>query len=194
MSATLELLKRYKEFKELRSNYAAAKALGISESTISGWVAGGTMDQSTALQIAQEIGIEPLATMAQVQLERPLSPRERRIWGRYCARVFVAALATVAATGVIVQDADATTISRIIPDLTTYTLCVSQAGNMAHGKFLLKSPKPRPNHPRTLAVSMSSTVILRRSSAVWLGVGIRTAKRATRPASVSRVALGLPGP
>lgn len=107
MSATLQLLQRYKDFKGLRSNYAAAKALGISESTISGWVHGGTMDQAIALQIAQEIGSEPLATLAQVQLERPLSDRERRVWSRYCARVLVAALATLAAAAAVEHPAEA---------------------------------------------------------------------------------------
>ena len=93
MSATLQLLDRYKDFHRLPSDYAAAKRLGIRQNTISKWRAGGTMDESTAVKIAQELAIDPMAVLAQVQLDRPLSTRDRAIWERYCARVLVAAMA-----------------------------------------------------------------------------------------------------
>lgn len=103
MSSTLQLLERFKDFHKLPSDYAAAKKLGIRQNTISKWKAGGTMDEPTALLIAQEIGAEPIATLAQIALDRPLTARDRRIWSRYCARVCLAAVATVAAAAPVMQ-------------------------------------------------------------------------------------------
>jgi transcriptional regulator with XRE-family HTH domain len=97
MSATVDLLNRYKDFHHLPSDYAAAKKLGLSRQAISNWRTGThTMDDATALLVAQDIGADPLATLAAVHLERQPAARERRIWERYCARIFVATLVTLA--------------------------------------------------------------------------------------------------
>jgi hypothetical protein len=116
MSATLQLLARYKDFHKLPSDYQAAKRLGIRQNTISKWKAGGTMDDATALSIAQDLQIEPLAVLAQIHMDRPLTPRDRKIWERYCARVLVAALVALAGT---VTGPD-TTQANMIPHSGTF--------------------------------------------------------------------------
>ena len=96
MAATLQLLERYKNFHEITSDYAAAKKLGVTRATVSKWRNGGTMDAATVAQIAQELGIDFDAALSEVQLERPISARDRAIWERFRARVPVALLAALA--------------------------------------------------------------------------------------------------
>lgn len=88
---TLELLERYKEALTLSSDYAVAKALGIRQSTITHWRNGGSMDDTTAVQMADAIGLDPLATMAAIRLSRPLTAREKSVWEKFrgAACVFV---------------------------------------------------------------------------------------------------------
>lgn len=134
MSATIQLLERFKDFHRLPSDYAAAKLLGIRQNTISKWRAGGSMDDATALKIAQELALDPLAVLAQIYTtDRQLTARDRAIWSRYCARVLVAAVATVALSAQFPNDAAAAvTQFTEIPQngttshMTTYTLCAER--------------------------------------------------------------------
>lgn len=97
-NTTTRLLDRYKEVLGITSDYEAAKRLDVTRATISRWRKGFTMDDATALKIAEELGIAPpLAVLAEVNLDRRLSTRDRRIWERYRARVSVAALAALLA-------------------------------------------------------------------------------------------------
>lgn len=103
MSATTDLLDRWKDFQQLPSDYGAAKKLEVSRAAISNWRSGATMDEATVLRIARDLGIDELAALAQVALDRPLSARDRSIWERYRARVPVAILVAIAVTAPMSQ-------------------------------------------------------------------------------------------
>lgn len=96
MSATTDLLDRWKAVNEIESDYAAAKKLEVSRATISNWRNGGSMDTATVMLIARDLHIDERAALAHVNMDRPLTKRDRNIWSRYCARVCVAALASAA--------------------------------------------------------------------------------------------------
>lgn len=113
MSATQQLLERYKQFHEIESDYAAAKRLGVTRATVSKWRNGGTMDAATIAQIAHDLRIDFDAALAEVSLERPVSERDRAIWERLRARVSVAILAAIAAQG-LMQQSDAEAAPQVV--------------------------------------------------------------------------------
>lgn len=105
MTPTQALLDRLKAARGLDSDYKLAKLLKVSRARVSSWRTGThEMDETTAVQVAQELGEDPLAVLAILKLEKPHKPREANVWGRYRPRLLAAALAAfVVATSVTPQ-------------------------------------------------------------------------------------------
>jgi len=65
------------------SGYKAAIILGVSHSSISGYVTGKThMNEQTATKMANYLGIDPVKVVAEVQLEQANSSESRQLWRR----------------------------------------------------------------------------------------------------------------
>lgn len=113
MTASSELLDRFKQVRGITSDYAAAKALEVTRAAVSQWRTGSRhMDDATVAFIARELRIDAAAAIAQVNLDKPLTKRERAIWETYCARVCVAALVALASTATPIQGR----ASQFLPD------------------------------------------------------------------------------
>jgi transcriptional regulator with XRE-family HTH domain len=78
---TIEYLQAVKTRLEITSDYALAKALGITQSTISGYRAGRSrIDDDVALTIADILRIHPLQVIAAANAERAKTPEQRARW------------------------------------------------------------------------------------------------------------------
>lgn len=99
MTATTDLLDRWKDLQRIETDYRAAKVLGVTRSAVSSWRhEAHQMSPTTALRIAEDLGLDPWPVIAQLHAET-LDPKpEAARWRRYCARVCVAVLATFALT------------------------------------------------------------------------------------------------
>lgn len=114
---TNALLDRYADAKGIRSNYAIAKSLGCTASTIGNYRNGKTkLDHTTAVQIAEELRIDPLTVIAKLTLERPHNPRMRQVWGKYSGRLLLAAVVALTPLDDTIRAKPA------IAEATTYTL------------------------------------------------------------------------
>lgn len=78
---TLEYLDAIKKRIGKDSDYAVAKALGMSESTIHGYrKRGGQMDDEIAAKVAALLGLHPGLVVLDMHRERAKTPEERTIW------------------------------------------------------------------------------------------------------------------
>jgi transcriptional regulator with XRE-family HTH domain len=78
---TLEYLSACKKKLGIESDYALAKALRITQSTISGYRAGRSrIDDDVALSIAEILGVNPLQVIADANAERAKTPEMRARW------------------------------------------------------------------------------------------------------------------
>lgn len=78
---TLQYLTACKTKLGIESDYALAKALGMTQSTISGYRAGRSrMDDDAALKVAAILGIDPLEPIAAANAERAKSPEMKAVW------------------------------------------------------------------------------------------------------------------
>jgi transcriptional regulator with XRE-family HTH domain len=78
---TIEYLAACKRRLGIESDYALAKALGISHSAICGYRAGRSrIDDEVALSIAQILRLNPLEVIAQANAERAKTPEARARW------------------------------------------------------------------------------------------------------------------
>jgi predicted transcriptional regulator len=78
---TLEYLAACKARLGIDSDYALAKALGISHSAICGYRAGTSrVNDDVALSIAEILGIHPFQVIATANAERAKTPEQRARW------------------------------------------------------------------------------------------------------------------
>lgn len=78
---TLEYLAACKKRLGIESDYALAKALGVSQTGISNYRTGRSrIDDNVALTIAQILGVNPLVVIAQANAERARTPELRAKW------------------------------------------------------------------------------------------------------------------
>ena len=92
-NTTQKVIRKIAKMHDVETDYAIAKLLGCSHVTIGNYRKGKTMmDDTTCLQAANLIRIDPLMLMAKVRLERGVTPRERGVWERYAGRVLLACL------------------------------------------------------------------------------------------------------
>jgi transcriptional regulator with XRE-family HTH domain len=78
---TIEYLDAVKVKRGISSDYALAKALRVGQSAIIGYRAGRTtINDDTALAIAEILGIHPLQIIATANAERAKTPEQRARW------------------------------------------------------------------------------------------------------------------
>lgn len=93
MNTSNELLDRYAHVQRLDSDYQIAAALGTTRSFISAVRRRKShLGPTSAVQIAEALGLDPLAVIAQLQSERAPTERVKTVWAKYCARVLLAAV------------------------------------------------------------------------------------------------------
>jgi transcriptional regulator with XRE-family HTH domain len=78
---TMDYLEAVKARRGITSDYALAKALHITPSTISGYRAGRSrIDDDVALTIAEILDLNPLTVIAAANAERAKTPEARARW------------------------------------------------------------------------------------------------------------------
>lgn len=86
MSHTTDLIDQFKTAKKIGSDYAAAKALKITQNAISNYRAGlSHADDRIAVMLADELGLDRLKTIARINAERAKKPEDRAFWKRIAA-------------------------------------------------------------------------------------------------------------
>lgn len=81
MKTTGEYLDAVKAKLDLPSDYATAKALGVTRATMSRYrVAGACPDELVCARIADILGVEPIEVIAAAQFERSKDEQARALW------------------------------------------------------------------------------------------------------------------
>lgn len=83
---TVEYLDALRAHLRLPSDYACAKILGNTVSSISGYRTGRhTFDDATALRVAELLGIDPRRVIADMHAERAKDEKVRAFWQQVAA-------------------------------------------------------------------------------------------------------------
>lgn len=95
---------RVKAAKGLTSDYAAAKALEITTSTVSWYrrVADKTLDEDTAVKVAHALEINPALVLADQAMERAKNEEARSAWGAVMERLGGMAVSILLGAGMLV--------------------------------------------------------------------------------------------
>ncbi|MBB5543541.1 DUF3693 domain-containing protein [Paraburkholderia fungorum] len=81
MKTTGEYLDAVKAKLDLPSDYATAKALGVTRASVSKWRLGHSVpDELACAKIADIIGVEPIEVIAASQFERSKDENARKLW------------------------------------------------------------------------------------------------------------------
>lgn len=92
-TTTLLLLDRWKAYKGLESDCAAAGALKITRATVSGWRHGKShMSVVSAEKIAVDLKLDVCSTLCALEADRAHSETTRKVWARYGKAAFMALL------------------------------------------------------------------------------------------------------
>lgn len=85
MKSTAEWLDAVKARLDLPSDYAAAKVLGVTRQTVSGYRTGrATFDDEVAFLVAEILDVNPLEVMVSSRAERAKNDDQRHAWeGRW---------------------------------------------------------------------------------------------------------------
>jgi transcriptional regulator with XRE-family HTH domain len=88
MSATLELLDRFKAVKALPSDNAAALELGITRQTINNWRKRASQGEPRVIErMCNAVGVEPGPWLIRMLEERSPHPEDRKVWRRMAKRM-----------------------------------------------------------------------------------------------------------
>lgn len=88
MTSTVELLDRLKLHRAIPSDYQLAKALGVTQQTISRYRVGkDSFSDSTALKVAELLDMDPAIVAATAHAERAKSDPERAMWSDLIRRL-----------------------------------------------------------------------------------------------------------
>src|SRR5690606_2623415 len=97
MSTTTELVDRFKQEKNLSSDNAAARALGLSRQAISSYRAGlRHAEPEVVRKLAEALREDPEIFVLRVQAERETIPARKRVWVRCLERLSAAAALSLA--------------------------------------------------------------------------------------------------
>jgi len=81
MKTTIEWLDAVKAALDLPSDYAAAKVLGVTRSTVSAYRNGkSTFDEDTCFRVAEILGVRAFEVVAATHAERARDDRHRDFW------------------------------------------------------------------------------------------------------------------
>ncbi|OJA63787.1 hypothetical protein BGV68_01840 [Burkholderia ubonensis] len=85
MKTTMQWLDAVKERLQIESDYAAAKALGVTRFSVSSWRNGrATFDDDTAFRVAEILEVNPLEVIVSCRAERAKNDDQRHAWeGRW---------------------------------------------------------------------------------------------------------------
>lgn len=93
MKTTLDYLSEAKQRLGLKSDYALAKELGISEGSIGHYRNGRrVLDDYTAAKLAEALEIDPLEVIAAANAEREKDEKKREYWGKIFEKCAAACL------------------------------------------------------------------------------------------------------
>ena len=96
---TNELLDRLKKEKEIPSEYALAKFLGVSQTAVQKYRAGGAeMRDQVALKVAEALDMDPGEVLAGLYAKRTKDPEVRKVWERLSKLAHTSLLAVLAVT------------------------------------------------------------------------------------------------
>lgn len=87
MYTSIDLVERLKAAYGLASDYAAAKKLSISQTSITNWRNEKTvMDEEIALEMAELLELDPLEVVASIHIERATKTGKKSVidfWTKY---------------------------------------------------------------------------------------------------------------
>lgn len=90
-STTVRLLALWMERQGVKNASEAAKRLGVTRAAVSGWKLGKSHAEPCAVsQMAKELGIDELGTLAAVEADRATKASNQRVWRRHGKGVFMA--------------------------------------------------------------------------------------------------------
>lgn len=92
MHTTADFLNQIREKYGLKSNYALARKLGQTDTSIARWAHGkGSFSDETCLQVADLLDLDPAFVVACIHAERAKNEAEKKLWERIAARMSIAA-------------------------------------------------------------------------------------------------------
>lgn len=118
MKTTIEYLDAFKASLGIESDYAAAKALGITRAAVSKYRNGyGGFDDQTAVRIADALNVDPMEVIAAVHGEWARTDDARAFWENVWGKVTGATVATALAVGLAAAPSvvESATIQPIVP-------------------------------------------------------------------------------
>jgi plasmid maintenance system antidote protein VapI len=97
-----ELIERAKTRANLQSNYALAKALGIPQSSVTGWLKGNRHPSTDeAVQLATLAGLPEMEVIAEIELRTANNEKKKEFWKHYIESRGL--IATVVFTGLAIS-------------------------------------------------------------------------------------------
>ncbi|CAJ2847036.1 DUF3693 domain-containing protein [Burkholderia pseudomallei] len=109
MKTTVEYLDAIKVRLDLPSDYAVAKALGLTRAAVSKQRLGHSVfDDTTALRVAEILGVDPMEVISAANAERARDEETRRLWERAWGKVTGATAAVAIAAGIGLSAAPST--------------------------------------------------------------------------------------
>lgn len=82
MNSTRNYLEKVKEKQNLNSDWALARFLGITPQAMTKIRKGGSLNDYTALKVAEALGINPLEVIATANREKAKGAEEKAAWER----------------------------------------------------------------------------------------------------------------
>jgi len=116
MKSTVQWLDAIKRAKGLSSDYAVAKALGVTAQVVSHYRAGRrAFDPYMAVKVAELVGVDPMQVIASAEAERARNDEQRAFWRRLAAAwvLPMCAAAGLAAPAPSVQAASVREVSNL---------------------------------------------------------------------------------
>ncbi|SOE91835.1 Phage related protein [Burkholderia sp. D7] len=100
MKTTVDYLDAVKDRLHLPSDYAAAKALGVTRAAVSKYRLGNaSFDDTTSLRVAEILDVQPFEVIAAANVERARDAATRslweRAWGKATGAIAVSLIASV---------------------------------------------------------------------------------------------------
>lgn len=90
-STTVRLLTEWKAKKGLDTDYKAAKALHITQATISGWRKDKSHARpSLAAKMAEDLGMDVVSVLAAIEADRAYNSADKYVWQKFGRGAFVA--------------------------------------------------------------------------------------------------------